>query len=1257
MPFSKLPVTMNCMTTKSRLHRLGALFGALLTASVGLTHVLAPPAFAAVPTLTLPGRLYLTPGAPMAFAGTDPISGDDRGLHVSGLTSDPNTCKQVQGNKYNIDGCARIQMALGNAKAGLLRIPGLMTPVDTNNDNKNDGFLTMFGSIVNQNTDPNALDSVLYHFNGNQTQIQATLAAMLFVPCQQQVGTLKPINPPPAVGSSPVEVDCGAIGGNPVDEPIYEETETLDSALPTLTVQAIHRVNNVDENSTGYVKLKIEGINAAPMMTAPIGPIAAPAAATTSVSNNAVDVVDANMCNFTICGLPYTNPGSKEADDKGLLVVWLSENNCGTFNVKSYNGFTILGGPTLPTVHDVIMAQTDLDLADVKQKASADIIAAQVESTLNPSALTINLLQQPSSASTNTKVFAGVASLIDIKYALSQIDYNAPTADATCHLNVAMSDLGNNGGPSSYVGSPFGPEKPFPADKTGDTVPFEVPNALADSKTIQFDVKDTHPDPTIDQVLPGKLGDPAGPNKPAVFKLTFNSAIDPASLDNTDFALQLNNAPGGTLGAIVPITPGLVYSVAASASADGTFTLTMPGKVYAAGHNNDASYVNDPPTYVDNSIDWDATSPTVTIDQKVGQVDPATVSPVRFTVKFSDIITTAPVEFTSSDVMLSGTAGATTATITQPDLLDLKTYEVAVSGMTQSGTVIATVKAGAIDDLALNLCTASTSTDNSITWNSVVADKTPPQVTVEQKSGQADPTSNSPIEFTATFSEPVTGLTNTDVQFSGSTVGGTLVGVVTGGPTVYNIAVTGMTTDGSIVASLLSGAAQDAASNLSNVSTSVDNTVLWQAPVVDSTPPDVTINQASAQIDPTSVSPVVFAVVFSESVTGFATGDVTLTGTAGATTATVAGSGANYSVSVSGMNQTGTVIAKIAASVAADSSANPNSSSTSTDNTVIFHYLVAIATPGGSASMEASSGSQLTTFTTANPSVVPPAGVTFPYGELSFSATTTAGSLVSFALTLPAPLTSYYKLNAGVWSAFTFDGQTGAQFTGNVITITIRDNGRGDSNPAVGIATDPGAPALVQAVETTTTTTATPTTTVAPAVATTTTTPPTTIAPTTTTIALVFTSPVTPSNSDGTSGAANPAAGSAGTAGSAGNAGSAGPAGPAGSTGTTGSSPSPATGAASGNNSTVTPMVAANGPASTANGATSTPVVTTKPEIPAVGLTDVPAAVGPALSLEGAPLSFTGSGTELQIAIALMLLVLGVGLLAARRFSLAAKGK
>ena len=55
--------------------------------------------------------------------------------------------------------------------------------------------------------------------------------------------------------------------------------------------------------------------------------------------------------------------------------------------------------------------------------------------------------------------------------------------------------------------------------------------------------------------------------------------------------------------------------------------------------------------------------------------------------------------------------------------------------------------------------------------NVFTVDTTAPTVTINQASGQADPTTASPINFTATFSEPVTGFTGSDVSFTGSTAG------------------------------------------------------------------------------------------------------------------------------------------------------------------------------------------------------------------------------------------------------------------------------------------------------------------------------------------------------------------------------------------------------------------------------------------------------------------------------------------------------
>ena len=102
--------------------------------------------------------------------------------------------------------------------------------------------------------------------------------------------------------------------------------------------------------------------------------------------------------------------------------------------------------------------------------------------------------------------------------------------------------------------------------------------------------------------------------------------------------------------------------------------------------------------------------------------------------------------------------------------------------------------------------------------------------------------------------------------------------------------------------------------------------------------PTVTINQASGQADPTGASPINFTVVFSEPVSGFATGDVTLGGTAGATTATVTAAAktntTTYTVAVSGLTGGGPGVATILAGGAQAAFGKTNPAPHSTPNQV-----------------------------------------------------------------------------------------------------------------------------------------------------------------------------------------------------------------------------------------------------------------------------------------------------------------------------------
>ncbi|HRT65323.1 MAG TPA: immunoglobulin domain-containing protein [Candidatus Hydrogenedentes bacterium] len=102
-----------------------------------------------------------------------------------------------------------------------------------------------------------------------------------------------------------------------------------------------------------------------------------------------------------------------------------------------------------------------------------------------------------------------------------------------------------------------------------------------------------------------------------------------------------------------------------------------------------------------------------------------------------------------------------------------------------------------------------------------------PTVTVEQAAGQADPADDVIVHFTATFSEAVTGFDETDVTLGG-TSGGVKTVAVTGGPVEFDIAVQGMT-EGTLICSVAADVCTDLAGNPNEASTSVDNTILYDA--------------------------------------------------------------------------------------------------------------------------------------------------------------------------------------------------------------------------------------------------------------------------------------------------------------------------------------------------------------------------------------------------------------------------------------------
>ena len=314
---------------------------------------------------------------------------------------------------------------------------------------------------------------------------------------------------------------------------------------------------------------------------------------------------------------------------------------------------------------------------------------------------------------------------------------------------------------------------------------------------------------------------------------------------------------------------------------------------------------------------------TVSVARAAGQAGLVNAGPINFTVTFSKPVT----GFANNDISFTGSTvgGTPAAAVTGGPSV----YNVAVTGMTGSGLVAVNVLPGAATDAAGTLSPGAVAAF-------VMFDTTAPSVTINKAATQDDPSNMMRVFFTVVFSETVLGFTASDVNLAASTVTGTLTPTVFGSGPTYTVQVMGMAGAGDIVASIPAAVVTDMAGNANTPSTSTDNVVAW---VPDFVVPAVTINKAAGQADPTNVGPILFDVVFSEIVTGFLANEVSFAGSTtggGGLLATMTGSGATYSISVTGMTTPGNVVVSVPAGVAMDMQGNLNTASTSTDNTVAY---------------------------------------------------------------------------------------------------------------------------------------------------------------------------------------------------------------------------------------------------------------------------------------------------------------------------------
>lgn len=232
----------------------------------------------------------------------------------------------------------------------------------------------------------------------------------------------------------------------------------------------------------------------------------------------------------------------------------------------------------------------------------------------------------------------------------------------------------------------------------------------------------------------------------------------------------------------------------------------------------------------------DATPPVV---RSVDRADatPTAAPTVTWTVVFSEPVTGVG----TADVALVPT-GVTGARVTGVGGSGT-TWTVTASTGTGGGSLgLNVLDDDSVQDAAGNPLAGPGTGNGAFAGQTYALDRSAPTVTVNQRSGQADPTNSASLGWTVVFSKPVTGFDVDDLVRTSGT-GGTL-SVSGTGPT-YDVVLAGPLTDGAYALSVRAGAATDStnAALTSLASTSTDATITY-----DGTRPTIrTATEASAQ--------------------------------------------------------------------------------------------------------------------------------------------------------------------------------------------------------------------------------------------------------------------------------------------------------------------------------------------------------------------------------------------------------------------------
>ncbi|MGV3505337.1 MAG: Ig-like domain-containing protein [Adhaeribacter sp.] len=513
-------------------------------------------------------------------------------------------------------------------------------------------------------------------------------------------------------------------------------------------------------------------------------------------------------------------------------------------------------------------------------------------------------------------------------------------------------------------------------------------------------------------------------NLPTVV-LTAPTAADPTNLTTIPVTVKFSEPVTGFAIGDILVTGGTKGTLSGSGD---TFTFNITPSPLVSTHQikvDIAAAVAKDAATNDNSaatqlvINYDGNKPTVVLTAPTA-ANPTNLASIPVTVTFNEPVT----GFDIDDIIVSGGVKGTLS-----GSGTTYTFDITPSPLVSTHQIKVNVAANVAQDAATNDNTAATQLVINYDGNIPSVVLTAPTA--------ANPTNLASIPVTVKFSEPVTGFDIGDIVVSGG-VKGTLSG--TGDTYTFNITPSPVVSTHPITVDVAAAVAQDASLN--------GNTTATQLVInYDGNKPTVVLTAPTAA-DPTNLTSIPVTVKFSEPVTGFAIGDILVTG---GTKGTLSGSGDTYTFNItpSPLVSTHQIKVDVAAAVAKDAATNDNSAATQ----LVINY------DGNKPTVV------LTAPTAANPTNLTSIPVTVTFNELVTGfdiddivvtggvkgALSGSGNTYTFDIT-PSPLVSTHQIKVDVAANVAQD----ASLNGNTAAAQLVINY--DGNKPTVVLTAPTAP-------------------------------------------------------------------------------------------------------------------------------------------------------------------------------------------------------